>query len=50
MSPAELERRIASGESETLELKKSTAELGLAGAALGGFLTGHGGQVVIGVT
>ena len=50
MSIAELQRLIAPGESESLELKKSTAELGRAGEALCGFLNGTGGRVVIGVS
>ncbi|MHB8767288.1 MAG: AlbA family DNA-binding domain-containing protein [Deferrisomatales bacterium] len=50
MSLADLQRLIASGESETLELKKSTAELGRAGESICGFLNGTGGRVVIGVS
>jgi len=50
VSLADLNRIIASGESETLELKKSTAELGRAGESLCGFLNGQGGRVVIGVS
>jgi ATP-dependent DNA helicase RecG len=40
---------IAHGESETLELKTSTAELRRAGETLCASLNGEGGQVVIGV-
>lgn len=46
---AELEQLVATGESETLEFKRSTAELRRAGEALCAFLNGEGGQVVIGV-
>ena len=44
-----LESLIAHGESETLEFKRSTAELRRAGEALCAFLNGEGGQVLIGV-
>lgn len=50
MSLADLQDLIASGESETLEFKKSTAELGRAGESLCGFLNGQSGRVVIGVS
>lgn len=40
---------VAAGESETLEFKRSTAELRRAGEVLCAFLNGEGGQVVIGV-
>jgi ATP-dependent DNA helicase RecG len=40
---------IAQGESETLELKRSTAELKRAGETLCAFLNGEGGKVLIGV-
>ncbi|MDX9982063.1 MAG: ATP-binding protein, partial [Lentisphaeria bacterium] len=40
----------ASGESDTLELKQSTAQLGSACETLCGFLNGKGGTVLIGVT
>jgi len=46
----ELERQIARGESETLELKRSTGQLNRAGQTLCGFLNDEGGKVVIGVT
>ncbi len=45
----ELEREIRSGESETLELKRSTAQLTRAGETLCAFLNGEGGQVLFGV-
>jgi predicted HTH transcriptional regulator len=38
------------GESATLEFKKSTAELRRTGETLCGFLNGDGGRVLIGVT
>jgi ATP-dependent DNA helicase RecG len=44
----DLERLIAGGESETLELKRSTALLTRAGETLCAFLNSDGGQVVIG--
>lgn len=46
---AEVGSLVAAGESETLEIKRSTAELRRAGEALCAFLNGEGGQVVIGV-
>jgi len=46
----DLERRIAAGESETLELKKSTGQLNRAGETLCAFLNGSGGTVLVGVT
>ena len=46
---ADIRRLVAAGESETLELKRSTAELRRAGESLCAFLKGAGGQVVIGV-
>lgn len=46
---ADLERLVAAGESETLEFKRSTAELRRAGETLCGFLNGNGGRVLIGV-
>lgn len=49
MKLADLEQLIAGGESETLELKRSTAELRRAGETLCAFLNGEGGQVLIGV-
>lgn len=46
---AALQSLIAQGESETLELKRSTAELKRAGETLCAFLNGEGGKVLIGV-
>lgn len=40
---------IQGGESETVEFKKSTAQLPRAGETLCAFLNGNGGMVVIGV-
>lgn len=44
-----LQSLIAQGESETLELKRSTGELKRAGETLCAFLNGEGGKVLIGV-
>ncbi len=44
-----LQSLIAQGESETLEFKRSTAELRRAGETLCAFLNSEGGQVLIGV-
>ncbi len=44
-----LARQIAAGESETLELKRSTAQLPRAGKTLCAFLNGGGGRVILGV-
>jgi len=49
MNLTALRQLIAQGESETLELKRSTAELRRAGETLCAFLNGEGGQVLIGV-
>jgi len=46
---AALQRLVAQGESETLELGRSTAELRRAGETLCAFLNGGGGKVLIGV-
>ena len=46
---SDLQRLIAEGESETLELKRSTGQLNRAGQTLCGFLNHVGGSVVIGV-
>lgn len=46
---AALHSLIAHGESETLEFKRSTAELRRAGETLCAFLNGEGGQMLIGV-
>lgn len=45
----ELSQLIAQGESETLEFKRSTAEMKRAGETLCAFLNGEGGKVLIGV-
>lgn len=50
MNRRELERLVAQGESETLELKKSTGDLKGGMESLCAFLNGQGGQVVFGVT
>jgi len=47
---SDLERLIVGGESETLELKRSTGQLNRAGQTLCGLLNHAGGNVVIGVT
>lgn len=46
---SDLQSFIALGESETLEFKRSTAELRRAGQTLCAFLNGQGGKVLIGV-
>ena len=46
---AALQSIIVQGESETLEFKRSTAELRRAGETLCAFLNGEGGKVLIGV-
>jgi len=50
MKLADIERLIDSGESDTVEFKKSTGQLRRAFQTLCAFLNGHGGQVIIGVT
>ncbi len=50
MDRAEIEIMAAKGESETLELRRSTAELRRVGGTLCAFLNGSGGHVLIGVT
>ncbi|TLU81951.1 MAG: ATP-binding protein [Chlorobium sp.] len=45
----ELQKSIAAGESQTLELKKSTAEKERACRSLCALANGDGGQVVFGV-
>ena len=45
---ATLQSLIAQGESETLEFKRSTAELRRVGETLSAFLNGDGGQVLLG--
>ena len=49
MTTHNLERLIADGESETLELKRSTGQLKRAGQTLCAFLNGEGGRVVFGI-
>ena len=46
----EIRQLVEAGESETVEFKKSTAELPRCGQTLCAFLNGSGGRVVIGVT
>jgi ATP-dependent DNA helicase RecG len=46
----ELQSLVEAGESETVELKKSTAQLPRAGETLCAFLNGDGGRVLIGVS
>ncbi|MGH3087014.1 MAG: AlbA family DNA-binding domain-containing protein [Rubrobacteraceae bacterium] len=50
MNLTQLEKLIAAGESESLELKKSTAQLKPASETLCAFLNSGGGRVIIGVT
>lgn len=50
MTIDELRRQIEPGESEVLELKKSTAQLTRTAETLCAFLNGAGGRVMIGVT
>jgi len=50
MNLTALQSLIAGGESETLEHKRSTAELKRAGETLCAFLNGDGGRVLIGVS
>jgi len=50
MNLAAIERLVAKGESEKVELKKSTGQLGRAGQTLCAFLNDSGGTVVIGIT
>lgn len=49
MDRKEIERIIKEGESETVEFKKSTAQLRRAAETLCGMLNGHGGRVLIGI-
>jgi hypothetical protein len=49
MDLKQLEQAVQAGESETVEFKKSTAQLPRARETLCGFLNGNGGMVVIGV-
>ena len=50
MTLQDLEQLVAAGESETVEFKKSTAQLTRAGETLCAFLNGQGGRVFMGVT
>lgn len=50
MKLAEVERLVAQGESETLELKRSSGQLARAGETLCGMLNGQGGTVILGAT
>jgi ATP-dependent DNA helicase RecG len=50
MTLQDLEQIVAAGESETMEFKKSTAQLPRAGETLCAFLNGQGGRVFIGIT
>lgn len=50
MKRREIERIAQAGESETIEFKKSTAQLRRAAETLCGMLNGNGGRVLIGVT
>jgi len=48
--PCRSGKLVAGGESNTVELKKSTAQLRRAVETLCGMLNGNGGKVLIGVT
>lgn len=50
MKRREIERIAQAGESETIEFKKSTAQLRRAAETVCGMLNGNGGRVLIGVT
>jgi ATP-dependent DNA helicase RecG len=50
MDLRELPSIVAAGESETVEFKKSTAQLPRAGETLCAFLNGNGGRVLIGIS
>ena len=50
MNPNALQAIVTAGESETVEFKKSTAQLTRAGETLCAFLNTNGGRVFIGVT
>lgn len=50
MELTDIERLVAAGEGETVEFKKSTAQLQRAGETLCAFLNAAGGQVLFGVT
>lgn len=47
MKRQDLEKIVRAGESETVEFKKSTAQLRRAGETLCGMLNGNGGRVLI---
>lgn len=50
MNIKELKELVSSGESETVEFKKSTAQLRRAAETFCGMLNGNGGRILIGVT
>ena len=50
MNLADIESLLANGESETLELKQSTAQLSRAAETLCAFLNANGGRVILGIT
>ena len=50
MDIEQLKSIIKQGESHTLEFKKSTTQLKAAFETLCGFLNGHGGTVLIGIS
>lgn len=50
MDISELKELVSAGESETVEFKKSTAQLRRAAETLCGMLNGNGGRVLIGIT
>ena len=50
MDMKEMKSIVAAGESETVEFKKSTAQLPRAGETLCAFLNGNGGRTLIGVS
>lgn len=50
MTLQDLEQIVAAGESETVEFKKSTAQLPRVGETLCAFLNGQGGCVFVGIT
>jgi len=48
-APTDIHREVATGESETLEIKRSTVQLNGAGQTLRAFLNGDGGTAIVGV-
>ena len=50
MEPLDLQNIVAAGEPETVEFKKSTAQLPRVGETFCAFLNGEGGRVFIGAT